>query len=91
MSNVYENNINIWGFDTDNIKLSSFNTNYTNSNECSCKEKSDKDKEQDVKLDEIKLSVSKNEEVDKKQQEQLDTLTQKLPNINVEGNSLVIK
>ena len=91
MSNVYENNINIWGFDSDNIKLSNFNTNTNKTNDNCCKEKSNKDKEQDVKLDEIKLSISKNEELDKKQQEQLDTLTQKLPNINVEGNSLVIK
>ena len=91
MSNVYENNINVWGFDSDNIKLSDFKTNTPKTNDVSNKETSNKDKEQDVKLDEIKLSISKNEELDKKQQEQLDTLTEKLPNINVEGNSLIIK
>lgn len=91
MSNVYENNINVWGFDSDNIKLSDFKTNTPKTNDVSHKETSNKDNEQDVKIEELKSSISKNEELDKKQQEQLDTLTEKLPNINVEGNSLVIK
>lgn len=88
MSNIYENNINIWGFDSDNIGLLTSNKK---TEKKSSEEKTNKDNEQDVKIDEIKSSVSKNEELDKKQQEQLDNLKQKIPNINVEGNSLVIK
>ena len=88
MSNIYENNINIWGFDSDNIGLLKSNNK---TEKKSSEEKSNTDKEQDVKIDEIKSSVSKNEELDEKQQEQLDNLKQKIPNINVEGNSLVIK
>jgi hypothetical protein len=88
MSNIYENNINIWGFDSDNIGLLKSNNK---TEKKSSEEKTNKDNEQDVKIDEIKSSVSKNEELDKKQQEQLDNLKQKIPNINVEGNSLVIK
>jgi hypothetical protein len=88
MSNIYENNINIWGFDSDNIGLLKSNNK---TEKKSSEEKTNKDTEQDVKIDEIKSSVSKNEELDKKQQEQLDNLKQKIPNINVEGNSLVIK
>ena len=88
MSNIYENNINIWGFDSDNIGLLTSNNK---TEKKSSEEKINKDNEQDVKIDEIKSSVSKNEELDEKQQEQLDNLKQKIPNINVEGNSLVIK
>lgn len=88
MSNIYENNINIWGFDSDNIGLLKSNNK---TEKKSSEEKTNKDNEQDVKIDEIKSSVSKNEELDEKQQEQLDNLKQKIPNINVEGNSLVIK
>jgi len=88
MSNIYENNINIWGFDSDNIGLLKSNNK---TEKKSSEEKSNTDKEQDAKIDEIKSSVSKNEELDKKQQEQIDSLTQKIPNIDVEGNALVIK
>lgn len=88
MSNIYENNINIWGFDSDNMGLLKSNNK---TEKKSSEEKTNKDNEQDVKIDEIKSSVSKNEELDEKQQEQLDNLKQKIPNINVEGNSLVIK
>jgi hypothetical protein len=88
MSNIYENNINIWGFDSDNIGLLKSNNK---TEKKSSEEKSNTDKEQDAKIDEIKSSVSKNEELDKKQQEQIDGLTQKIPNIDVEGNALVIK
>lgn len=88
MSNIYENNINIWGFDSDNIGLLKSNNK---TEKKSSEEKTNTDKEQDVKIDEIKSSVSKNEELDKKQQEQIDSLTQKIPNIDVEGNALVIK
>ena len=88
MSNIYENNINIWGFDSDNIGLLKSNNK---TEKKSSEEKTNKDNEQDVKIDEIKSSVSKNEELDKKQQEQLDNLKQKIPNIDVEGNALVIK
>lgn len=88
MSNIYENNINIWGFDSDNIGLLKSNNK---TEKKSSEEKTNKDNEQDVKIDEIKSSVSKNEELNEKQQEQLDNLKQKIPNINVEGNSLVIK
>lgn len=88
MSNIYENNINIWGFDSDNIGLLKSNNK---TEKKSSEEKTNVDKEQDVKIDEIKSSVSKNEELDKKQQEQIDSLTQKIPNIDVEGNALVIK
>lgn len=88
MSNIYENNINIWGFDSDNIGLLKSNNK---TEKKSSEEKSNTDKEQDVKIDEIKSSVSKNEELDKKQQEQIDSLTQKIPDIDVEGNALVIK
>ena len=88
MSNIYENNINIWGFDSDNIGLLTSNNK---TEKKSSEEKSNTDKEQDAKIDEIKSSVSKNEELDKKQQEQIDSLTQKIPDIDVEGNALVIK
>lgn len=88
MSNIYENNINIWGFDSDNIGLLKSNNK---TEKKSSEEKTNTDKEQDVKIDEIKSSVSKNEELDKKQQEQIDGLKQKIPNIDVEGNALVIK
>lgn len=88
MSNIYENNINIWGFDSDNIGLLKSNNK---TEKKSSEEKTNTDKEQDVKIDEIKSSVSKNEELDKKQQEQIDSLTQKIPDIDVEGNALVIK
>ena len=88
MSNIYENNINIWGFDSDNIGLLKSNNKIEKK---SSEEKSNTDKEQDAKIDEIKSSVSKNEELDKKQQEQIDGLTQKIPDIDVEGNALVIK
>jgi hypothetical protein len=88
MSNIYENNINIWGFDSDNIGLLKSNNK---TEKKSSEEKSNTDKEQDAKIDEIKSSVSKNEELDKKQQEQIDSLTQKIPDIDVEGNALVIK
>lgn len=88
MSNIYENNINIWGFDSDNIGLLKSNNK---TEKKSSEEKTNMDKEQDAKIDEIKSSVSKNEELDKKQQEQIDGLTQKIPNIDVEGNALVIK
>lgn len=88
MSNIYENNINIWGFDSDNIGLLKSNNK---TEKKSSEEKTNADKEQDAKIDEIKSSVSKNEELDKKQQEQIDGLTQKIPNIDVEGNALVIK
>lgn len=88
MSNIYENNINIWGFDSDNIGLLKSNNK---TEKKSSEEKSNTDKEQDAKIDEIKSSVSKNEELDKKQQEQIDGLTQKIPDIDVEGNALVIK
>lgn len=88
MSNIYENNINIWGFDSDNIGLLNSNNK---TEKKSSEEKSNTDKEQDAKIDEIKSSVSKNEELDKKQQEQIDSLTQKIPDIDVEGNALVIK
>lgn len=88
MSNIYENNINIWGFDSDNIGLLKSNNK---TEKKSSEEKSNTDKEQDAKIDEIKSSVSKNEEFDKKQQEQIDNLTQKIPDIDVEGNALVIK
>lgn len=88
MSNIYENNINIWGFDSDNIGLLKSNNK---TEKKSSEEKSNTDKEQDAKIDEIKSSVSKNEELDKKQQEQIDSLTQKIPDIDVEGNVLVIK
>ena len=88
MSNIYENNINIWGFDSDNIGLLKSNNK---TEKKSSEEKSNTDKEQDAKIDEIKSSVSKNEELDKKQQEQIDGLTQKIPNIDVEVNALVIK
>ncbi len=88
MSNIYENNINIWGFDSDNIGLLKSNNK---TEKKSSEEKTNTDKEQDAKIDEIKSSVSKNEELDKKQQEQIDGLTQKIPNIDVEGNALVIK
>lgn len=88
MSNIYENNINIWGFDSDNIGLLKSNNK---TEKKSSEEKSNTDKEQDAKIDEIKSSVSKNEELDKKQQEQIYSLTQKIPDIDVEGNALVIK
>ena len=88
MSNIYENNINIWGFDSDNIGLLKSNNK---TEKKSSEEKSNTDKEQDAKIDEIKSSVSKNEELDKKQQEQIDSLTQKIHDIDVEGNALVIK
>lgn len=88
MSNIYENNINIWGFDSDNIGLLKSNNK---TEKKSSEEKTNTDKEQDAKIDEIKSSISKNEELDKKQQEQIDGLTQKIPNIDVEGNALVIK
>lgn len=88
MSNIYENNINIWGFDSDNIGLLKSNNK---TEKKSSEEKSNTDKEQDAKINEIKSSVSKNEELDKKQQEQIDSLTQKIPDIDVEGNALVIK
>ena len=88
MSNIYENNINIWGFDSDNIGLLKSNNK---TEKKSSEEKSNTDKEQDAKIDEIKSSVSKNEELDKKQQEQIDSLTKKIPDIDVEGNALVIK
>lgn len=88
MSNIYENNINIWGFDSDNIGLLKSNNK---TEKKSSEEKTNTDKEQDAKIDEIKSSVSKNEELDKKQQEQIDSLTQKIPDIDVEGNALVIK
>ena len=88
MSNIYENNINIWGFDSDNIGLLKSNNK---TEKKSSEEKTNTDKEQDAKIDEIKSSVSKNEELDKKQQEQIDDLTQKIPDIDVEGNALVIK
>lgn len=88
MSNIYENNINIWGFDSDNIGLLKSNNK---TEKKSSEEKSNTDKEQDAKIDEIKSSVSKNEELDKKQQEQIDSLTQKIPDIDVEGNALIIK
>jgi hypothetical protein len=88
MSNIYENNINIWGFDSDNIGLLKSNNK---TEKKSSEEKINTDKEQDAKIDEIKSSVSKNEELDKKQQEQIDSLTQKIPDIDVEGNALVIK
>lgn len=80
MSNIYENNINIWGFDSDNIGLLKSNNK---TEKKSSEEKSNTDKEQDAKIDEIKSSVSKNEELDKKQQEQIDSLTQKIPDIDV--------
>ena len=88
MSNIYENNINIWGFDSDNIGLLKSNNK---TEKKSSEEKTNMDKEQDAKIDEIKSSVSKNEELDKKQQEQIDSLTQRIPDIDVEGNALVIK
>lgn len=72
MSNIYENNINIWGFDSDNIGLLKSNNK---TEKKSSEDKSDTDKEQDAKIDEIKSSVSKNEELDKKQQEQIDNQT----------------
>ena len=86
MSNIYENNINNWGFDSDIIKILRGNVEKN-----SCNEKTNKDKEQDAKINEMQISFSKNEDLDKKQQEQIDTLTQKSLNIDVEGNALIIK
>ena len=57
MSNIYENNINIWGFDSDNIGLLKSNNK---TEKKSSEEKTNKDNEQDVKIDEIKSIVSKN-------------------------------
>ena len=51
MSNIYENNINIWGFDSDNIGLLTSNNK---TEKKSSEEKTNKDNEQDVKIYKIK-------------------------------------
>ena len=89
MSNFYSKFINEWGYNSEVKNISRFNTQNKDKNNCSC-DNSKKDSEQDRKIEKNSLDISKNNEVDKKQQAQIDVIEEKIPTMKVDGNTLVI-